>query len=481
MTAAKWGAVRWMRFEWLLAAALTLFSGTGIAQSRRIEPPPPLAGQYVSAAGLPHPYVFADRARYEALASMRTETGKKALNRLEGLTKFYLGHASEYAKAYSGPELNEYLHRLTFEGEGAAPVAAELALYAYLTGLNKGYGKPELAAQAQALSKAILLAWAQEGLRENGKFRRQLTQFIEDGKMTLASQLDVGLQIGRGMPFWVQAQDLLLALNAFDPREQQILDGFLDQVYELLVTAANFWQKRAYTDCERYSNHTSVRLLALLAIARLRNDEKRFMEAAVGDGHRLLVPWTLQVQENIYGVRDTLRAGHPNNEAPDKSYQISEVAPGEIVDRFRAGKLQTFGYPTYSLTELLLGAEILQNAGFQPMRFEGRRGQSLMLALHYYAHYYTLYLDDHLTVVPPGDPYPSNRQYAGHPVSDANGITIEGKDGALAPFLIGYGFDPHDTILLGVVRRAMSFAPRLAPFSGLNSLAMDRLAVLPDE
>ena len=56
----------------------------------------------------------------------------------------------------------------------------------------------------------------------------ELGQFCEDGRVSLASRLDVGLQIGRGMPYWVNAEDLLLAANAMTTPQRATLDGFLD-------------------------------------------------------------------------------------------------------------------------------------------------------------------------------------------------------------------------------------------------------------
>ena len=77
--------------------------------------------------------------------------------------------------------------------------------------------------------------------------------------------------------------------------------------------------------------------------------------------------------------------------APTKSFQIPQVAPGEIVDRNRAGPAQTLGYPLASLRALLLSAEIMRNAGFRPMQFIGPKGpvtafiiELLRLLLHHF-------------------------------------------------------------------------------------------------
>ena len=218
----------------------------------RAEAAPALPGNYISAAGLPHPYVFAKPDEYRALLTRHTQITEKALARLQGLVADELRQGSEYTQAYSGCELNVYLRKLTFEQAGAAKAANDLALYAYLVSLHLGYGQPAIAAQAVTLADSILLSWARDGFRENGKLRTELGQFCEDGRVSLASRLDVGLQIGRGMPYWVNAEDLLLAANAMTTPQRATLDGFLDSIYGLLLTASNFWAEHAYTDCQRF-------------------------------------------------------------------------------------------------------------------------------------------------------------------------------------------------------------------------------------
>jgi hypothetical protein len=441
---------------------------------------PALQGNYVSAAGLPHPFVFAKPDQYRALLTRHTQITDKALARLQGLVTDELRRGSEYTQAYSGCELNVYLHKLTHEQSGAAKAANDLALYAYLSSLHLGYGQPAVATQAAALANSILLDWARDGFRENGRFRSQLGQYCEDGRVSLASRLDVALEIGRGMPYWVSAEDLLSAANAMPAPQRAALDGFLDAVYGLVLAGSNFWTEHAYNDCERYSNHASVHILALLAIARFRDNAAEFVDTASA-GRQLRVPWTMQVEQNIYGRNDQPRACQSNNVAPTKSFQMPQVAPGEIVDRYRAGPLQTLGYPLASLRALLLSAEIMRNAGFNPLAFVGPKGQSLPLALNYYGYYFTTFLNSGATAVSArgGHPYAGERQYMGHPVSGAAGVTIEGKDLNLEPFLIGYHLDPSDYGARAVVTRAMSFSAQLTPFYGVDPLAYNCLVDLP--
>jgi hypothetical protein len=80
------------------------------------------------------------------------------------------------------------------------------------------------------------------------------------------------------------------------------------------------------------------------------------------------------------------------NQGPDglhsgPGFQTSIVAPGEVQDRFRAGLLQTFGYPMFTLERLINAAEILRLAGFDPYGYRGHHKQSIEMALQYYACY----------------------------------------------------------------------------------------------
>ena len=459
---------------------LLLGAALGLAQALAAAP---LRGKYMPPEGGLHPFVLAKPAEYRALLTKHTSITEKALARLQALVQHELRGSAELSQAYSGCELAIYLHKLTYEVGAAAKAADDLALYAYLSGLHLGYGQPALAAQAENLAKSILLNWARGGFRENGQIRTQVTQFCENGKVSLASEVDVGLQIGRGMPDWVAAEDLLTAINAFTPAERAALDGFLDQMDILLLNASNFFSDAVHTECVRYSNHKAVQILAMLAIERFRNNAASFVDTATL-GHRLRTPWAAEVEGAIYGFGDTVRPCMHNTPQPSGHggiFQTSQVAPGEIVDRFRAGRDQTFGYPIFTLTELMLSAEILQNAGFEPMKFVGSKGQSLPLALNYYAYYFTTFLSPQATVVRPraGHPYPSEQQYTGHPVSGAQNATVDGEDRALMPFLIGYHLDPGNPGARSVVVKAMSYMPQVLPFFMVDPAAYNCLAALP--
>jgi hypothetical protein len=63
------------------------------------------------------------------------------------------------------------------------------------------------------------------------------------------------------------------------------------------------------------------------------------------------------------------------------------VAAGEVQDRYRAGVGQTFGYPMGTLKALIIEAESLRIAGFDPYAYRGNHKQSIEMALQYYACY----------------------------------------------------------------------------------------------
>lgn len=467
-------------FAGLLMTLIPLCATVGLLHAAE-----PLPGQYVSAAGLPHPFVFAKPAEYRALLTRRTVVTARVLAELQNLVQRELTQGAAYTQTYNGCDLNVYLYKLTYEVGGAAKAASDLALYAYLSNLQLGYGQASLAAQAQTLAKSILLRWAGGGFRDNGRMRTLLTDFCEGGAVTKASKIDIGLQLGRGVPDLIQAEDLLDGINAFTASEHTVLDGFLTQLDHLLLNASNFFSENINTECVRYSNHKAVQILAMLAIERYQNDAADFVDTA-SVGRRLQIPWTTEIAGGIYGIGDSVRPCMHNTTTATGGhgafYQIGQVAPGEVVDRFRAGADQTLGYPIFSLTELMLSAEILQNAGFLPMSFKGPKGQSLPMALQYYSYYFTTFLTPGKSIVtakPNGRQFPSQEQYIGHPVSGPEGITIEGQDSYLLPFLIGYHLDPHDPGSLAVIRRAISFLPKITPFYKVYSIAYNCLIGLP--
>ena len=195
----------------------------------------------------------------------------------------------------------------------------------------------------------------------------------------------------------------------------------------------------------------------------------------------IAVTWPEQLEGSIYGVNDLVRSCYGASDSNSHYYfQLPTVAPGEIIDRYRAVTYQPFGYTLGALENLLLSARLLQEAGFPAVDYTGKKGQSLLLALQYYSYYFTRFLDTSATVLPTGpDPYPSYGQYAGHPVSRAGGATVDGRDDLLAPFLLGYRLYPNDPRVKGVLERALSFANTgTAPLYGVDALALDSLPLL---
>ncbi len=425
-----------------------------------------------------HPFVFFTRADYQSLLARRDPASAAALRLLEQRVSGELKTSDGYLEPYSGCDLNVYLQRFSLENASATRVASDLALYSYLSGLGAGYGSSSQAHEAAQKAKAILLAWARGGFRENGQVRADVGQFCENGAQTTVSRLDVSLQIGRGVAAWVQAQDLLEGQGVLSQAEKQELDAFVSRLHALVLNAARYWAANAYSDCERYSNHVSIQLLALLSSARLEGDRAGFMAAAVGTGGTVPTPFVKQIAENIYGTADAAKRCSPQSTA-DAFERQHPPAPGEIVDRYRSGEAQTLGYPIYSLTALLLSADVLQEAGMKPMQFSGPRGQSLSLALRYYGYIFDHYLELDETRVAPGDHEVADEAvYAGHAVSGPAGVTVEGRDDLLEPFVLGYCLD-HDPSSAAVLRKAMSFSGRATPLYGIYSRSLPCLAALP--
>ena len=68
----------------------------------RAEAAPALPRNYISAAGLPHPYVFAKPGEYRALLTRHTQITEKALARLQDLVADELRQGSEYTRPIVG-------------------------------------------------------------------------------------------------------------------------------------------------------------------------------------------------------------------------------------------------------------------------------------------------------------------------------------------------------------------------------------------
>jgi hypothetical protein len=176
--------------------------------------PSKLSGTYRAPTG-EHPFVFATPAQMRCYLTSKGPGFVKARANLEKRVRSVIANPDRYTTPFSGCTISTYLHNLTYEYGGAAHVAADLATYAYLASLKMGFGDAALADNARDVAKSILMRWAVSGFRDNGKLRTQLSDFCDDkGQDSEASRSEIGLQIGRGIPNWVQAQDMLLAVNA---------------------------------------------------------------------------------------------------------------------------------------------------------------------------------------------------------------------------------------------------------------------------
>jgi hypothetical protein len=187
---------------------------------------------------------------------------------------------------------------------------------------------------------------------------------------------------------------LLQSFGAPSANEVSRLNAFHEGVFELIRQGANKSMGLPQPACQRFGNGGSNGLAALLAIARLLDDATRF-DAVLNGGDRVtvvLLPWRRFLDGAIYGNADRpvecyLNSG-PDALHSSPGFTTSVVAPGEVQDRYRnVGLLQTFGYPMFSLERMIDAAEVLRNAGFDPYAYRGNHGQSIEMAIQYYACY----------------------------------------------------------------------------------------------
>lgn len=431
-------------------------------------PSPGLSGSYRAPSG-DHPFVFGSAGGLQRLASAPSASASKALATLEQRVHSTLKNPSKIPAPATGCNLDGYLHGLTSENGGAARMAAELASYAYMVGLGQKYGDPSLAKQAGFTARSILTGWAKVSLRDAVGRAMDVSEFCDaSGNSTDATRFAVGLQIARGMPFWVHAQDMLLALNLLDRNDRSSLDSFLTSIFGLIRNAANYRAKGSNLDCNRYSNHVSVQLAGLIAIARLLGDRNGLEDAAFGAHRGVLIPWTSQVTTTIYGPRAKVLNCYPAG-SPDFA-QLPTAQPGELVDRYRARDAQTLGYPMFSLTHLLMAGRIIADAGYDAFGPIGDRANPMKSALDYYAPFFTKNLSVDQARVTSATARPGVAQYANKIISGVDGVTIEGKDGLLLPYLLGAFAFPNDVAIRSVIDKAASFAPRYRAFGGVSGL-----------
>jgi hypothetical protein len=369
-----------------------------------------------------HPGVFTTPAELGELPARINRNGSYSRGRFAAFAAHVardLTSGIDWDAAYSGPDGGVYEYAFSYEPQdgreaeihdalklpfgvkapaGAAVVASRLALYAALA--NAGATLPPGApggAAAAALAKHIILAWADKGFRDARGGFLTLGGFTRDGHGRPDSGL--GLELARGAVYSVQAQDLLEGLGALSADEIRRSDALHDEIFELMRQSANVLYAGVgfpFSACSRYTNLETNGMAGMLAVARLRDDRRR-LEAVISGSESatpVLPFWTRLFDHLIYGRSDGPTPACVNNHEPDSEtalanhhdFQTPQAAPGEIADRFRNAKSgQGVGYPMFTLERLLDSAEILRHAGFDPYAYRGRHGQSLEMALQYYA------------------------------------------------------------------------------------------------
>jgi hypothetical protein len=328
----------------------------------------PLGGAY---RGLAEPGVFTSANELNDLALRVNRAGSYSMRRFALLATQIerdLESGIDWDVTYSGANGGVYQYAFSYEPQdhreaetraalrvppdakapaGAAVVASRLALYAAIVkaGATLPAGAPS-AEDAIKLAKRILLAWADHGFRQaNGGFLT-LAAFTHDGHNRPEAGLNLAL--GRGVVYSVQAQDLLQSLGALSANEIHRLNDFHGTLFDLIRQSANVFFAGVgfpYSQCSRYTNIATNGVVAMLATARLLNDERKF-KAVLNGGDAMipvLVPWTELFDRVLYGEADGPIAECVNNHEADSltslaqhhDYQTNWAAPGEIADRFR--------------------------------------------------------------------------------------------------------------------------------------------------
>ncbi len=380
---------------------------------------PALSGAYVSGAA--HPRVFTTLADLKDLVARINRPGTYSAQRFRQLADQVardLASLRDWDATYSGCLLGPYLYAFSYEPQdghdaethaalklapdvkapaGGAVVASRLALYAALIkdGAAAPKGSPR-ADHAAALAKRILLAWADHGFPRgrDGRFL-SASALACDASAKAAQYVDSAfpVHLGRGAVYSAHAQDLLQSIGALDVSAERRLNAMHAALFDLIREGYNQEEGLPQPECQRSTNGGANATAALLSVARLLDDKRRFNAALTGNDHAIAVvlPWVRLFDGAIYGVGDKpvpcyLNTG-PDGLHSGAGFTTSIVAAGEIQDRYRAGVSQTFGYPMFTLERLIDAAEILRTAGFDPYRYRGNHEQSIETALQYYACY----------------------------------------------------------------------------------------------
>jgi hypothetical protein len=444
-----------------------LIAGSGEPLAGRpLDPPyptlPKLGGSYRS---LTHPGVFMTADELRGIASRINRKGSYSEQRFGLLArqiKQDLKSGIDWDVTYSGPIPGVYEYTFSYEPQdqhdaetraaltippgakapaGAAVVASRLALYAALVkaGAMPPGGSPG-SDEAAALAKRILLAWADRGFRDVHGHFLELASFTRDGHNRPDSGL--GLTVGRGIIYSVHAQDLLESVGALNADEVRRLNDFHGAIFELLRQSENVLYAGVgfpYSDCSRYTNLATNAMVGMLATARLLNDESKVNAVLFGGNHAIpvLAPWTHLFDHLIYGQSDGPAPGCVVNHEQDsqsslenhRDYQTLHAAPGEIADRFRNAKAgQGIGYPMFTLERLFDAAELVQVAGFDPYGYRGAHGQSIEMAVQYYACFAKGAGFDKTVTRENSSPCPNAAQYYGKLVNGVDRMLLIGAE-----------------------------------------------------
>lgn len=459
--------------------SMTVYRGDAYAEY-------PLAGTYLAPA-TSHPYVLTNQAReIQFLKDALTDTSKAAaLTSLENYVKANLTKAITWETVYDGNDLFLYQQQFSvFDNgvdangngiaSGAAPVASRFALYAYLAGLNQGYGNAALAAQATVVANTILYNWAVNGFIYQGAYLNSYAQFIDSQPGSEYPGQYIELQIGRGMNDYIAAEDVIF--NTQTAAQQLAITAFIQRQEALVLGAFNFYYDYNYgLTCGRYNNQPSTGMESLALMGRFLGDQAMIQSLAGSPNTRLRWTFPQQVEGTIYGTNDTVRQcyGPPTTAA----YRYNTVAAaGEIVDRYRNEGPQPFGYTGGNLTSLELIARVLTDAGYQPAAFVGGRGQSLQTAIDYYSYYLVNFLSYNVGYIPAVgsgyDAYPDFAQYAGDLYTAANGASITGAADITTIYVLGQNLYPNDSLNAAALAHARALAAqyKVVPFYAMGDM-----------
>jgi hypothetical protein len=472
-------------FRWeVLILSITTAVSISAAVSQ-VRPIPPMAGRYQSLGE--HPRVFTTASELAELAARITGAGSYSGQRFSQFAAQVardLASPNDWGAAYSGCAIKTYLFAFSYEpqepgyrtrlqadlapGGGAPPlagtavVASRLALYSALAkaGVHLPSGAPN-ADKAAALAKRIVLAWTEHGFQQSqGHFLALPSQFCaDDGKVDEATETQVGLQIARGVLYSVQAHDLLMYLGVIAPDEIARLNAFHAAMYELIRNALNHNFDHHAWACDHYNNHAANQLAGLLATARLLDDRRRFDAALSGSGAiPVKVTWVGYFDRAVYGDADAPNECYPNSGSNGPTskpfFQTGAVTPGEIDDRYRnAVPLQGIGYPMFTLERLFDSAEIMRIAGYRPYDYRGAHGQSIEMAIRYYACYAKAAGFGKLITAQNAGSCANSPQYVGKVVNDVDRNILIGA--------YRFSGDP----LLSALEPAARTAAALGPFS----------------